>query len=207
MTSKDLTKELYFGKNDATSVEEVMALFQHMFQLDWTIDIYKNKEPQTFNLSKLGWKVGVNKAKTSAGYCQWRWEIVNEFFGEKRYYGKKVELSLHYLGQEQNLAEGKGLEWEEVIRHELAHAIDFEMRKKSNHDKHWKAVANAMLSNGRRTFTKKELRDDKSSKYTLICPNCGYSCKKHKNTGHTYACGLCIKSEGVRHTMTMRQNY
>lgn len=205
---KDLRKELYFSKNDATSIEEVKALFETLLDTDWVIDIYRNKEPRTFNLRELGWKISYSNSKKSAGYCKWEGQRVNLL--EVRYFNKQVQLSKYLL--EQNLGEGKGAEWEETIRHELAHAVDFELRQKSNHDKHWKAVAHAMLSTGERTFTKEQLADNKQSKYTLVCDVCGKETPKHRETKRSYACGKCCKEHNggkfsVDFVMRLVQNY
>jgi len=206
---KDLRKELYFSKTDATSVAEVMGLFEKLLNMDWVIDIYQNKEPKTINLKDLGWRISFSNSKRAAGYCKWKYRPAN-FLGIREVYGKEVQLSMYLL--EQNLGEGKGSEWEETIRHELAHAIDFELRKKSNHDKHWKAVARAILSTGARTFTSNQLGDEKQSKYTLICDGCGKESKKHKRPTKKYACGRCCKvHNGGRYSvdfvLRLVQNY
>jgi predicted SprT family Zn-dependent metalloprotease len=130
--------------------------------------------------------------------------------GIREPYKKEVQLSSHFLSQ--NLGEGKGREWDEVIRHELAHAVDVELRGKSGHDKHWKAVANAMLSTGVRTFSKEQLSDETQSKYTLVCNSCGKETKKHKRPSRLHACGTCCKvHNGGKFTtdfvMRVRQNY
>jgi predicted SprT family Zn-dependent metalloprotease len=201
---KDLTKELYFSKNDATSIEEVKALFETLLDTDWVIDIYRNKEPQTFNLRELGWKISFSNAKGSAGYCSWKFRNVG--LGIKEPYDKQVQLSKYLL--EQNLGEGKGAEWEETIRHELAHAVDFELRGKSNHDNHWKAVAKAMLSTGARTFTSAQLADNKQSKYTLVCDSCGTKKKSHRKKTKLVACGKCCREHNngrFSHDFVLRQ--
>jgi len=186
-----LTKELYFSPSDSTTIKEVKELFEELLSLDWTIDIYRNKEARTFNLKDLGWRIEYNNRKTSAGNCSMSYR--RNFFGDKEYYNKRVRLSMHFLSQENNLGEGKGAEWEEVIRHELAHAIDVELRGRTSHDRNWKAVANAMLSSGRRTFSRENLEDKKLSKYTLVCDTCGKRTPSHKKKRIKSACGTCCK--------------
>lgn len=209
MTTKDLTKELFFDKSDATTIDGVKELFRYLFELDWTIDIYRHKSAKTFNLSQLGWSIGFNSRKKSAGICKVRWR--RNALGDKELYAKRIELSMHFLTQ--NLEEGKATEWEEVIRHELAHAIDFELRKKSNHDRHWKAVANTMLSSGRVTFTSDELKDQKMSKYTLKCveEGCDYkrpSHKKRKENARSHPCCTTCYNEGKGYKRLVQvQNY
>jgi predicted SprT family Zn-dependent metalloprotease len=207
----DLTKELYFSKNDSTTIAEVKRLFERLLSTTWTIQIYRGRPAKTFNLKDLGWKIEYSNRKTAAGTCVWRWE--SDFLGVKTPFDKKVQLSMHFLSQEINLGEGKGAEWEEVIRHELAHAVDVEMRGKSNHDRVWKAVAREMLSSGRRTFTRDELADNKKSKYTLSCPDesCDYtrpSHKKRKANARSYPCCTTCYNSGKGYVrLVQTQNY
>jgi predicted SprT family Zn-dependent metalloprotease len=210
---KDLTKELYFEPNASTTVNEVKALFEAMLELDWTIDIFRNKSAKTINLKDLGWRIEYSNTKTAAGTCKWGWRR-NEF-GDKeiRYGTKRVQLSMHFLSQAENLVATKGAEWEEVIRHELAHAVDVEMRNKSNHDRQWVAIANAMLSSGRITFSREDLEDNKESKYTLKCieEECDYSRPSHKkrkaNARRVPCCTTCYNAgKGYKHLVQV-QNY
>lgn len=209
----DLTKELYYNEGDSTTVSEVKELFKELLSLTWTIDIYRNGEPKEYNLKDLGWTIEYNNAKTSAGYCKWKWRRTRVMGStlKKEIHTKRVQLSMHYLTQ--NLTEGKGAEWEEVIRHELAHAVDVEMRGKSNHDRVWKAVAHQMLSNGRRTFSSEELEDKKLSKYTLSCPDekCDYTRASHKRrsaTSRSHPCCNTCYDEGKGYVRLIQtQNY
>jgi len=206
----NLTKELYFKKNDATTVAEVKELFEKMLDVTWTIDIYRNREAKTINLRDLGWTIGYNNRKNAAGICK-RAKGRRDFFGDITFGVKQVELSMHLINQ--NLEEGKGSEWEEVIRHELAHAVDFEIRGKSNHDRTWKAIANAMLSSGTRTFSWDDLKDEKLSKYTLKCieDECDYSRKSHKkrkvNARSYPACTTCYNAGKGYKRLVQVQNY
>jgi len=205
---KDLTKELYYTPKDSTTVKEVEALLEKLISLTWTIDIYRNKSAVKINLKDLGWRIGFNNRKGSAGICKSRGR--RNALGDIELYGKKIELSMHFL--KQNLEEGKGTEWEEVIRHELAHAVDTEMRGTSDHSRTWKAVAHAMLSNGRRTFSSNELKDEKLSKYTLVCGSCGTKKASHKKKKRISACGKCCREHnGGKYTekfaLKQVQNY
>jgi len=190
---KDLTKELHFAPEDSTTIKEVKELFERLLNVTWSIGIYRGGTSRVINLKKLGWSIVYNNAKTSAGKCRRK---KNRSTGEMT--RKTVELSNHFLTQ--NL-EGKGSEWEEVIRHELAHAMDFEIRAKSNHDNHWKAVAREMLSTGERTFSSDDLKDEKASRYTLKCveEGCSFSRPSHKLrkvNARTHPCCETCHSEG-----------
>jgi len=206
---KDLTKELHFAPEDATTIGEVKRLFERLLATTWTIDIYRNGTPKTFNLKELGWSISYNNRKGSAGICKRKFR--RNIFGDKEFYNKKVELSMHFLTQ--NLEEGKGAEWEEVIRHELAHAVDNEMRGKSSHDRTWKAVAREMLSSGRVTFSQDELKDEKLSKYTLKCveDKCDYTRPSHKirkaNARSYPCCTTCYNAGKGYKRLVQVQNY
>ena len=205
---KDLTKELYFSPQSATTIAEVKALFEKLLSVTWTIDIYRNKKATTINLKDLGWRIEYNNKKTAAGSCK---RMRNRMTREIT--NKRVQLSMHFLSQAENLSEGKGKEWEEVIRHELAHAVDVEMRGVSDHSRTWKAVANAMLSTGRITFSSDELEDNKLSKYTLKCTDedCDYtrsSHKKRKENSRSYpCCNDCYNSGKGYVRLIQKQNY
>ena len=176
MTSKDLTKELYLSENRSVTLEELENLVNYMLGLTWTVNIYRNSPARTVRLADKGWKFVWGRTKTAAGRCV-RKDGIPTILGVE-YRTKQIELSMHFA--DQNLEEGK--EWEEVIRHELAHAVDIEIRGKSNHDKHWKAVAREMLSTGARTFTDEQLKDEKESKYTFYCleDGCDHTSPSHK---------------------------
>lgn len=205
---KDLTTSLHFASTDSTTTEEVQRLFERLLDTTWTINIYKHRNSRTFNLKELGWTIEYTKKKNSAGTCIRR---RNRSTGEIT--NKRVALSMHFLSQSVNLGEGKGTEWEEVIRHELAHAVDIEMRGVSDHSTIWKAVAKEMLSNGERTFTEDNLKDEKPSKYTLKCveEGCDYkrpSYKKRKENARSKpCCEPCYKEgKGYKHLVQI-QNY
>lgn len=208
MTNKDLTKELYFDTNRETTIDELKELVEYMLGLTWKIDIYRNKPAQRINLADLGWTFKFGKTKRAAGRCV-RKGVKRNFFGDIESVDKKyIELSMHYI--DQNLEESK--EWEEVIRHEIAHALDVEIRGKSNHDRHWKAIAQSILSTGARTFTKEQLKDEKTSKYTLICDNCGETQPSHRKKKRKSACvDCCNEYNGGRYTekfaLRQVQNY
>lgn len=170
---KDLRKELHFSKTDSTSVAEIKKLAIDLLNETWTIDInsFTRKE---FNLLDLGWHFEFNNRKTSLGWCKFR--------------DKKIYVSLWYL--EQHL--DKAWRFENTIRHEIAHAIDFEIRRTSDHGYKWKRIASQVLSIPERCVPLGgEATDKKTSKYTLICDNCGKESASHKIKKVKSACGVC----------------
>lgn len=160
---KDLTKEMHFEDNVATTLGELERLANRLLNTVWTIDIYRHSLAQTFNLWENGWRFEYNTRKKSAGLCSPR--------------KKTIYLSKYLV--EQNLH--KSLEFENTLRHELAHAIDFEMRGKSDHSRVWKAVAREVLCTAERCYKNEDIVDSKS-KYTFVCTDecCNYKVPSHK---------------------------
>jgi len=190
---KDLTKEMHFEENDKTTFGEIERLANKMLATTWTIDIYRSRLAQDFNLKERGWKFEFNSRKRAAGVCS-----------RER---KTIYLSKYLL--EQNLH--KSLEFENTIRHELAHAIDIEMRGKSDHSRVWKAIAKAVLCTAERCYTGSEI-GDKKSKYTLVCDTCETEQPSHKRKKRISACGDCCRNyNGGRYTekyaLRQVQNY
>jgi len=175
MTTKDLTKELYFEENIQTTISEINKLANTLLSLEWTIDIFRYSSPKVINLKDLGWKFEFNTRKKAAGICSPR--------------EKTIFISKWLL--EQNL--NKSQEFENTIRHEIAHALDFVMRGYSNHDSQWKAIARAILCTAERCYTSEQIAVKAQTKYTLICDTCGKQTPSHKIRKKKYACGTCCK--------------
>jgi len=168
----NLTKELYFNADDSTTVKEITELANELLNVDWFIKIYVGREGETYNLKDLGWTFKFENTKSAAGRCSPR--------------KKEIRLSMYLFEQNHNNAN----EWEEVLRHELAHAVDYCMRKTTSHDKVWKAVARKVLSNAERCYTSDDLQD-KNSKYTVVCDTCGKETPRHKKSKRKQSCGDC----------------
>jgi predicted SprT family Zn-dependent metalloprotease len=191
---KDLRKELRFSKTDSTSVDEIKKLALELLNETWTIDI-NSFTRKDFNLIDLGWKFEFNNRRGSLGICQYR--------------GKTIYVSLWFL--EQHL--DKAWRFENTIRHEIAHAIDFEIRRKSDHSYLWKRVASQVLSIPNRCVPiGGEATDKKASKYTLICDNCGKESASHKKKKRISACGVCCDAHNhgrytEKYALRQVQNY
>ena len=187
--TKDLRKEKMFAENTQTTLSEMRALANELLSLTWTVDIYRHASASVINLRDRGWRFEFNSRKRAAGLCDWSC--------------KTIYLSEYLLRQ--NLH--KSMEFENTIRHELAHALDFEMRGKSDHSRVWKAVAREVLCTAERCYTSNEIGDSKS-KYTLVCDSCGYKKPSHKIKKRLTACGNCCRAyNGGRfsHDFVLRQ--
>ena len=126
---------------------------------------------KTYTPSQLGWTSGYHNRKGALGTCN------------RRY--KTVKLSKYILENSNILVS----DWEDTIRHEIAHAIDFEIRGRSAHDNYWKSIA---VQVGAKPQSGKNAKiDPKSSKYTLECPGCKKQTASHKKRKRSAACGEC----------------
>lgn len=126
-----------------------------------------------YNLT--GWTFkGYDNAKTRAGWC----------LGGKH---KVIGLSKHFVLN--NTAE----EIKNTIVHEIAHAIDNEIRGKSNHDDHWRSIALALGDDGHRCYDSTKVAMP-VGKYLYVCPeeSCKREVRYHKRKSNT-ACGVCCK--------------
>lgn len=191
---KDLAKEKYYEEGSSTTLAEVKKLANKLLNTRFDIGIYRGQIPYTVVLAMAEWKFEFNTRKNSAGLCRKR--------------TKTIYISTWLL--EQNL--DKGLEWENTLRHELAHAIDFEMRGKSDHGRVWQAIAREVLCTAERCINGLTTTD-KASKYTLTCPNCSKESASHKKKKNkNSACGDCCTEYNYgryskKYALVQTQNY
>lgn len=195
MTSKDLTREMYFAEGQGTTVREIEQLANALLNTIWTIDIYRFKDASVINLSKLGWKFEFNTRKRAAGLCSYR--------------EKKIYISKWLLGQ--NLH--KGLEFENTLRHEIAHALDGAMGGRNHHNQVWKMIARQVLCTAERCYTSEQISVTATTKYTLKCieEGCNYKRPSHKarpQNARSYPCCTNCYNEGKGYKRLIQvQNY
>lgn len=139
---------------------------------------------RTFNLNNLGWSFKMNTNKSRFGVCK--------AIGGGRLFAptsKRIELSSWLVTNADKTFD----EWVNTMLHEIAHAIDIEVRGTSSHDNRWRNIALAIGCDGE-VYGNFEV-DTKNSKYTIKCTNCG-----HERAGHKYSkrvaeghasCGKC----------------
>ncbi|MGJ8664533.1 MAG: SprT-like domain-containing protein [Marinicella sp.] len=86
---------------------------------------------QECNLSASGWSFNWNNHRSAVGYCDSN--------------NKIIYISKHIVGQ--NLDKPQLIE--DSIRHEIAHAIDFQLfRSRSQHDDFWNLICKEILCSG-----------------------------------------------------------
>ena len=129
------------------------------------------------SLQSLGWTLQFDRAKRRLGICKWTRN------------GKRVKiisLSRHYV------IEGGWELMEDVVRHEIAHAFDFELRGRSDHGPVWQALARKVGADPTRLYEGRDLAGP-PSKYVGICPNCGKGQPFYRKVRRSYACPDCCK--------------
>lgn len=131
-------------------------------------------------LQERGWSFGFNNTKRSLGMCRYnKWKGV-----------KQILLSTHWV----NL---NGVEaMEDTIRHEIAHAVDFERRGRSAHDDVWKGIAVEVGARPERCGGQGMVKPER--RYKLYCKACGktYGSKDRLTKGRYWLCRCRV--EGVR---------
>lgn len=133
-------------------------------------------------LQDLGWSFRFDRARRRLGLCLWK---------KRGRFVKTISLSQHIAARE-----GWGL-MEDVARHEIAHALDFETRGRSAHDHTWKAWARRCGADPARRY-EGELVDDPASLYVGHCPaeGCDYARPFYRAVTSSYYCPRCEERPG-----------
>lgn len=124
------------------------------------------------SLTARGWSFGYDRARKRLGACHLR--------------QRRITLSAHLS---RSLSDA---EIEDTLRHEIAHAIDFERRGVSRHDATWKRIAIACGASPERCFDG-DLPDDPSAPYVGTCPTCGERHDLYRQPVHPRRCRACAR--------------
>ncbi len=123
-------------------------------------------------LQTLGWSFRFDRAKRRLGLCQGRPKIIS--------------LSRYY-------AQEKGwVVMEDVARHEIAHALDFETRGRSDHSDAWKRWACLCKADPTRLYEGAAL-SNVVSKYVGTCVSCGQEYSFRRRLRRPHACLACCR--------------
>ena len=129
---------------------------------------------EEYNLLDLGWTPGYCNTRKAIGRCRY----------SKSGKTKRIEISKHYLAIEgQNNATMR-----DTVLHEIAHAIDVEIRGKSDHSHHWKRVARQVGADPTRTT---DQIVQPTGKYTLRCPTCEKTKQMYRQPSTKKSCSSC----------------
>lgn len=195
ITAQD-QKEFKYTKTCSTTFQEFDELYRELFNRTWLVN---GKE---YNLSELGWSRDYNNRKRSLGTCQVkiRRGLTREL------YAKKVNISKCLLIE--NL--DKAYDFEDTIRHEIAHAIHIEMEGTTNHGPTWKMIARELGGDDSRLH--EGFLEKPKGKYTLVCGTCNYQSEKYRRPKNRKACGKCCNKYAngrfdERFELNVIQNY
>lgn len=145
-----------------------------------------------WGLWEKGWRFQFNKRKTAFGLCSKR---------KKTIYLSSVLFPT--INEEQRI---------DTIKHEIAHALDFEERGISDHGYKWKAWAIKVGADP--SFCKRHTNEEeyqnlkKQSKYTLVCPN-GHEFHRHRKAKSLddCSCPKCSNTYNPKYRLRLIQNY
>lgn len=130
------------------------------------------------SLQERGWTFAFDKAKRRLGACKGG--------------TKQISLSAYFValnGLEHRDEQGVQVV-EDVIRHEIAHAIDFERRGRSDHSAAWKAICRRVGAEPSRTYEGEGI-DQVPGKYVATCPGCGAEQQYYRRPKTPKACVAC----------------
>ena len=178
-------KEFKFKLGDSTTLSEFDKLYRELFSRDWEVD------GKIYNLEKRGWGIDYNSHKRSLGLCRYR-KFTNR--------PGTIFISKTLLGN--NL--GKALDFEDVIRHEFAHAIDVINRGFSNHDSRWRDICRQVGANDSRLH--EGFLEKPKGKYSASCIKCGKEHQKYRKPTRQSTC-RCVGGFNADYALDWKQNY
>lgn len=148
-----------------TEKQQLDSLFMQLMAKDW----YHEPTDTTVNLFQRGWTMGYNNRKRSFGVC---------FFRDRR-----IELSQAFI----NVEDSTFAKMEDTIRHEIAHAMEYEIYGTKGHGHRWKFMCTITGADGQRTH------DDFAPKgrYEMTCNTHGVVHTFTRRPKRKYSCPKC----------------
>ena len=177
---KSLKSHYRFEVNTEITEKELELLAFDLMNEDWFLRSFRGE--RVINLIELGWI--------------FRWSTEKRAIGTCNSTKKTIYLSKEFF----NTNSHKSHEFEDTLRHELAHALDYITRGTSDHGPAWKRIASQLLATPASTSIKMERVE---SRYLKVCPNCNYTAAAHKRTrrvGTTACLQCCNKYNGGRYS-------
>jgi predicted SprT family Zn-dependent metalloprotease len=166
----------YLITEDSITIDKFQEVYNTLMRRTWTVNHAE------YNLSDEGWSWGFHAAKTAVGTCYF-----NRFNSSKN----RIMISRPLL--EANL-DTMAIEFEDTIRHEIAHAIDYSIRRTSDHGYLWQNIA---VQVGAEPNQGKRLTNSAQHKWIGKCKSCGKEAKRHKLTrgARAGACNKCCREK------------
>ncbi len=137
------------------------------------------------SLQSLGWDFRFDRARRRLGSCRW---------STRRSPGKLITVSVHYAARlGLSFRDDQGLAViEDVIRHEIAHAVDFERRGRSDHGRAWKAICRRIGADPTRLYETTDIQAFLlPGKYVAHCANCDRKITYYRKPSRPRACRPC----------------
>jgi len=142
------------------------------------------------SLQDLAWAFGFDNAKRRLGVCRYQPRVEGQ---------KRITLSRHYV-RLNGLAyrDESGLQViDDVIRHEIAHAIDYEQRGRSDHSAPWQAICREVRADPSRLYEGQDIERVPGT-YVVECPQCGQTGEFYARPKNVRYCKPCSHSAGQR---------
>ena len=117
-----------------------------------------------------------------------KWDRAVRRFGCHNGRMKTISLSRPLTQHESNECRIKN-----TILHEIAHALDYEQRGYSNHDRVWKRTARSIGCSGERCSSMSGVDQSKIMKWIAKCPSCERKVYYARQKAKDIACGKCCK--------------
>jgi predicted SprT family Zn-dependent metalloprotease len=149
---------------------------------------------EEFKLDIKGWTFKFNsRIKKAVGKCRPR--------------KRTIEVSSTWFldfGPKKLAEEGARKDlFEDVVLHEIAHAVDFERRGTSDHSRFWKEVAREVGADPTRTCKIPKTLRALVAKWALECPECGKRTYYHRKPKPNKSCGRCSDSYDSRYHLEL----
>jgi len=149
---------------------------------------------EEFGLVGKGWSFVFNgRIKKAVGKCKPR--------------KKAIEVSKTWFldfGPKKLAEEGAREDlFEDVVLHEIAHAVDFERRGTSDHSWKWKEVAREVGADPKRTCKIPKTLRALVAKWALKCPECGKANYYHRKPKANKSCGRCSSSYNPKYKLEL----
>lgn len=148
-------------------LQQARQLFNTLINKNWVV------KGHSYNLYSLGWSFsGFDKSVRRLGVCKTRRKLI----------GLSERMTMLRTAEEV----------ENTIVHEIAHALDTEIRGHSNHDWHWQSVAREIGHTGERLSEVSEEVRQNAYNWLGVCPTHGVIggwVRKPSNSG--FRCRRC----------------
>ncbi|HEX9953562.1 MAG TPA: SprT-like domain-containing protein [Rubricoccaceae bacterium] len=133
--------------------------------------------PDVLGRPLKGWTVRWDRARRRLGLCTWT----------------RGGRTVRVISLSRPLADALG--WavmDDVARHEIAHALDYETRGRSGHDAVWRNLAVRCGADPTAAYDG-PIPDDGTSRLVATCPGCGFARPFHRTPTRAYVCPACAR--------------